>query len=52
MLKSLCSFLRQFIRGRKGFDGDFEAWEASRGRDLYNTRNLKINANDNQLVAA
>ena len=40
------------IWGRKGFDGGCEAGKASGGRDLLNTRNLKLSANDNVYAAA
>ena len=41
-----------YIWGRKGFDGGQEAGKASGGRDLLNTRILKLSANDTVYAAA
>ena len=40
------------LRGRTGFDGDFEAAGASSGGHRFNQPKLKINANDNLAYAA
>ncbi len=42
----------QYTRGRKGFDGDFEVFGASRGGSHVKIPNLKLNANNNLAYAA
>ena len=40
------------IWGRNGFDGDVEAWEASRSGYCVKKPDLKLNANNNRLAYA
>jgi len=40
------------VRGRTGFDGDFEAAGASSGGHRFNQPKLNLNANNTELAAA